>query len=58
MKKRTSGDGRRNLRGKVGRGLGGVEERGEPDLLLDEGRIETLWASRKNGNRQLWEIGG
>jgi hypothetical protein len=36
-----------------------VERRGEPDLVLGEKkRTEALWASRKNGNRQPWEVGG
>jgi hypothetical protein len=32
--------------------------RGEYNLVLEEGKGLTLRASRKNGNRQLQEIGG
>ena len=56
--------GRRKPSGRTGRGrnLGGRgdrDEKGEHDhLLWREDRTEALRASRKNGNRQPWEVGG
>jgi hypothetical protein len=41
------------------RDLGGKVDGGDPDLALGvEKRTEDLRASRKNGNRQLQELGG
>jgi hypothetical protein len=56
--------GRRKQSGRTegGRNLGrrgGRDEKGEHDhLLWREDRTEALRASRKNGNRQPWEVGG
>jgi hypothetical protein len=58
MKAITSGEGGR-LGKESGLGRGAVENKGEPDLVFGERKeLKPRGASRKNGNRQLQEIGG